>query len=269
MKTRVLSICVALPLFLAAVFLTPAWGLAILYAAVAALAQHEILHATGIVKNKPVVVIAMVCASAVPFWVLWGLKPLPALIALFVLVVVLFLIRMVDGTYTFAQIGATLFSIVIPPLFLSLALLIRIREGWRYMILLPFLAAWMSDTGAFFAGTYLGKHKLCVKISPKKTIEGAFGGVIGGIIGGILYWLVVTYICDRSVSIVFLMLLGALGSVFAQIGDLMFSAIKREYGLKDYGTIMPGHGGALDRVDSAVLTTPLTVILLSLMPFFV
>ena len=113
------------------------------------LAQHEILHATGIVKNKPVVVIAMVCASAVPFWVLWGLKPLPALIALFVLVVVLFLIRMVDGTYTFAQIGATLFSIVIPPLFLSLALLIRIREGWRYMILLPFLAAWMSDTGAF------------------------------------------------------------------------------------------------------------------------
>ena len=80
MKTRVLSICVALPLFLAAVFLTPAWGLAILYAAVAALAQHEILHATGIVKNKPVVVIAMVCAAAVPFWVLWGLKPLPALI---------------------------------------------------------------------------------------------------------------------------------------------------------------------------------------------
>jgi len=269
MKTRVISVCVALPIFLAVMFFAPKWGFALMYSAVSVIAQHELLYATGIVRNKLVVGIAMVFAAYVPFWVLWGMRPGIALLLLWALVVVLFIIRMVNETYTFTQIAVTLFSIIIPPLFLSLALIIRVQTGWRAMILLPFLAAWMSDTGACLSGTYLGRHKLCEKISPKKTVEGAVGGVLGGIIGGILYWLVMTFVFNLSVSIWFLILLGGLGSVFAQIGDLMFSAIKREHGIKDYGMLMPGHGGVLDRFDSAILTTPLTVMLLYFIPFFV
>lgn len=110
------------------------------------------------------------------------------------------------------------------------------------------IGACMTDTGAYFVGSYLGKHKLCERISPKKTIEGAFGGFIAGSISSFLAFYFIAKV-DLFSSII----IGVIIGIVSQIGDLFFSTIKREYGIKDYGTILPGHGGMLDRIDSILL----------------
>ena len=124
----------------------------------------------------------------------------------------------------------------------------------------------MSDTGAYFVGSFFGRHKLCPNISPKKSVEGAVGGVLGAVLGGVIYALIMTYCFDFSVNWLSLAVVCVVGSVSGQFGDLIFSYIKREAGIKDYGHLLPGHGGVLDRFDSIFLTTPVTAALLLLLP---
>ncbi|MBO5743285.1 MAG: phosphatidate cytidylyltransferase, partial [Clostridia bacterium] len=110
---------------------------------------------------------------------------------------------------------------------------------------------------AYFAGRTLGKHKLCPKLSPKKTVEGAIGGTLGCVICICVY----AYLCGKckvvSVNYISATFFAILTAVFSQFGDLAASRIKREYGVKDYGNLIPGHGGILDRFDSALLISPL------------
>lgn len=115
-----------------------------------------------------------------------------------------------------------------------------------------FITAWASDTAAYFTGNFFGKHKLCPNLSPKKTIEGSIGGIIGSLIACILF----SVIFD-IVNIKFIIFAAIFGSIFGQIGDLVASKIKRTVDIKDYGKIMPGHGGVMDRFDSILLTAPL------------
>lgn len=115
----------------------------------------------------------------------------------------------------------------------------------------PFIIAFVTDTSAYFSGRFFGKHKLIPDVSPNKTKEGAVGGVIGSIIASTAF----AYLFDPSL-IGFAMVTGLLGSVFSQYGDLLASKIKRYVGIKDYGNIMPGHGGILDRFDSIIVTSP-------------
>jgi phosphatidate cytidylyltransferase len=137
--------------------------------------------------------------------------------------------------------------------FFSLVILIRDSDHGKALIWLVFIIAWCSDTFAYYIGKNLGKHKLCPLVSPKKTIEGYIGGIFGSIVG-VLVW---GYL---NVNINFcwyqLIALAACGSAIAQIGDLSASLIKRYIGLKDYGNIMPGHGGILDRFDSILFVAP-------------
>ncbi|BEP29342.1 phosphatidate cytidylyltransferase [Helicovermis profundi] len=115
-----------------------------------------------------------------------------------------------------------------------------------------FILAWVSDTSAYFVGSLLGRRKLIPNVSPNKTVEGAIGGVIGAIVVSYLY----SFIFNKE-FLLFSIFLGLLGSVFSQIGDLIASKIKRINGVKDFGNIMPGHGGVLDRFDSIIFTGPL------------
>lgn len=125
-----------------------------------------------------------------------------------------------------------------------------------------FLSAWTTDTSAYFAGRGFGRHKLIPKVSPKKTVEGAIGGVLGCIVCNLIYVLILRYCFnivafDMTVSgIIKLVIFAACASVAAQLGDLSASAIKRDYGVKDFGKIFPGHGGILDRFDSVIFLTP-------------
>lgn len=145
----------------------------------------------------------------------------------------------------------TLLGFIYIPVFISHINLLSIENN--IFIWLVFIFAWGSDTFAYFAGVAFGKNKLIPEISPKKTIEGAIGGVLGSILLTVMFaW----YFGEESV--IYFIPLAIIGSVVSQLGDLFASAIKREFGIKDYGNLIPGHGGILDRFDSILFTAPLT-----------
>ncbi len=126
----------------------------------------------------------------------------------------------------------------------------------HYMYILIFLGAWVSDTFAYFTGMLLGKHKLIPSISPKKTVEGAIGGVVFTLIAFVIYGVVLNNVFSVSIPLYTFIILGVFLPVVSQIGDLIASAVKRQYGIKDYGKVFPGHGGVLDRFDSVMLVAP-------------
>ncbi len=119
--------------------------------------------------------------------------------------------------------------------------------------LLTFICAWTTDIFAYFTGRFLGKHKLIPSVSPKKTVEGAIGGIVFCVIATVIFGLIVgSFFATESANYLVLAISGVFISVVSQIGDLVMSLIKRHYGIKDYGKILPGHGGILDRFDSVI-----------------
>lgn len=141
--------------------------------------------------------------------------------------------------------------------FTALLCLRYIGQGESYIYLLVFIAAWITDTFAYFTGVFFGKHKLIPKISPKKTVEGSIGGTAFCVIAFIIYGLIVNAVVDVKMNIIVLAVMGLIMSVVSQIGDLVASSVKRTYGIKDYSNIFPGHGGVLDRFDSIMILAPL------------
>lgn len=146
------------------------------------------------------------------------------------------------------DIGATIFS----EIYIIFLLFHIILLNGNTMIWLVFITAWATDTFAYFTGMIFGKRKLCPNLSPKKTIEGAIGGVLGSLIATLLFAKFI-----GSNGFIKFALLAVISSLFAQTGDLTASKVKRLCGVKDYGNIMPGHGGVLDRFDSILYTTPI------------
>lgn len=136
--------------------------------------------------------------------------------------------------------------------------LIREYTYGQYFVWLVFICAWGCDTGAYFTGVAFGKHKLIPELSPKKTVEGAIGGVVAATVLALIYGVLVEkYFQLNDVDTVLLCTVtGALGSILAQVGDLAASAMKRYTGIKDFGQLIPGHGGIIDRFDSVLLTAP-------------
>lgn len=139
---------------------------------------------------------------------------------------------------------------------------IYLLDFGKYLILIPMIAAWCSDVFAYLVGRTFGKHKLAPTISPNKTIEGSIGGILGGVVGMLIFAYFTKQFIDMSIIIT--IAIGALGSIVGQMGDLCFSMIKRQTGIKDYSKLIPGHGGILDRFDSIMFTAPITYILLTL-----
>ena len=125
------------------------------------------------------------------------------------------------------------------------------------LLLAPVLLTWISDSAAYFGGRAFGRRKLIPRVSPGKTVEGALSAIVGGVIGGIAYGYLLTSFWTYQPSVLESALFGLLVSVFAQLGDLAESLWKRDVGVKDSGTLLPGHGGALDRFDSLIVTLPL------------
>jgi phosphatidate cytidylyltransferase len=139
-----------------------------------------------------------------------------------------------------------------------LSLICEIRNGGLIYSWLPFIFAFGSDTGAYFVGSKLGKHKLTPELSPKKSVEGAIGGVVTVILLTGIYFLVCSKLytdITKNTTLYFIAISGV-GAALSQVGDLAASSIKRFTGIKDYGKIMPGHGGVLDRFDSVLFTVP-------------
>ena len=270
MGKRILVAVIFVPVIVLVIFwASPRWPviLPVVVAALSVLAVHEALWSTGFVKHARISGYSLLLAGLIPFWVYYNGRPLPALCGLFVYVVLLFCEAIASRrTVTLEKMGGAFFFSLFIPFFLSSFLRIRQMEGWEYLILLPFIAAFVSDAFALFAGMLFGKHKLAPQLSPKKTVEGAVGGLVGTIAAMLVYGLILQWGWHESVSYPLLALYGGLGSLAAQLGDLSFSYIKREYGIKDYGSILPGHGGILDRFDSVIFCAPLTELLLHVLP---
>lgn len=151
--------------------------------------------------------------------------------------------------------------------FISIIQLRSMKFG-NITYLLVFIAPWVTDTFAYFCGRLFGRHKLIPSVSPKKTIEGSIGGIVFCILGCVAYRLILSNFHDNLPPIWIFAVLGLVVSIVSQIGDLMFSLIKRRYGIKDYGVLFPGHGGVLDRFDSVIATAPLILIVCEALVLF-
>ncbi len=143
----------------------------------------------------------------------------------------------------------------------SLIALRRIEDVGIFMIFLVFIGAWFTDGFAFFVGKACGKHKLIPEISPKKTVEGAIGGVVFCTLGYVIFGFIASYFFNRQVNFLALVITGMLISLFSMLGDLILSALKRTYGIKDFGNLLPGHGGVLDRFDSIFAISPILLMI--------
>ncbi len=151
----------------------------------------------------------------------------------------------------------------------SLNTLILLMQSSPYglgYVILALSSAWISDTGAYFVGTFLGKHKLCPEISPKKTVEGFFGGILTDIVVMVIIALVYSLVTGAHVEYAWLIFTAIVCAVVSVLGDLSASVLKRQQDLKDFGNIMPGHGGVMDRFDSVLFTVPAFYALICMSP---
>ncbi len=270
MLKRISVAVVFIPLIFIVIYVLPDVWLPITVSVLSVVAVHEAMWSTGFVKHIRISGYSLTLAGLIPFWAYYDGRMKFLLLAMFIYVLLLFVEAMLSHfTVTMEKMGGAFFLSIVIPMFLSSLLEIRQMELGEYYILLPFVAAFTSDAFALFAGMLFGKHKLAPELSPKKTVEGAVGGAVGAVVCCMIFGLVVQYGFGIQARLGVLALYGLLGSVVSSLGDLSFSYIKRQYNIKDFGNIFPGHGGVLDRFDSMVFCAPLFQLLLCFLPALV
>ncbi|MGI6180713.1 MAG: phosphatidate cytidylyltransferase [Agathobaculum sp.] len=275
MKTRVLFGVVGFVFVLLALYVFPPLVLELALAALCMLATLELLYATRLVRNRLLLILcaAVSLGLAVGHFSILPLASTSVMQVLaFALLIASFAIELrFHDSMDVSQVAWGFFGgLIVPYLMLSLVRIFQmdfmpIRDTelhiGQFLVLLPLLAAWGADTCALFAGMLFGKHKLAPVVSPKKTVEGAVGGVAGGAVLVLLAAVLMNIFLDLEMPLWSAALLGGAGAMIGEIGDLSFSIIKRQTGIKDYGHIFPGHGGVLDRFDSVLFVAPFAEIL--------
>lgn len=269
MKTRVISAMVGLAILAAVLALIATRAFNVCIAALSAIALFEMLRATGCMQNKKLAALSLAMSLIIPFAREHLVRAFPAQIV-FVFFVLFFVVLIKDSaTIKVEQIAmAFMFGIFIP-LFFSCAVFMRDAygaAGGGFYLLFALGSAWLCDTGAYFVGRKFGRRKLAPVVSPNKTVEGSIGGLL--ICTALMLPLMwgfsaVTGILGYTVKIDYVMLALAtpVCAVMGMLGDLSASVIKRQFNVKDYGTIMPGHGGVMDRFDSVMFTLPTAFII--------
>lgn len=270
MLVRILSAVLLLPLLLVILLVLPPVYTVVLVGTMSAIAAYELLWGTGLLKKMRLVIYSAIMAFLVVLWSYLGEQSNWLLPGVFMFMILLFTEVMFDQEHvTIAKVCVCLEAgLVIPYMF---AALVRLRAGndGKILVLVPFLISFVADSGAYFAGVFFGKHKLAPKISPKKTVEGLIGGVMASMIGMVVFCLVLNKHFNFSVNYYAAAAFGAAGSLVSVFGDLSFSVIKRQTGIKDYSRLIPGHGGILDRFDSTIFVAPMVEIFMELWPAMV
>ena len=266
MKTRVIAAAVLVPVMLLIVLAAPKIVAAVVFGLLLAIGAYELLYGTELVRHPRLVAYSAAMAFAVCLWSYFGAVHAYAVLGILIFFIALFAEMMSDHVKIRIEMLALCIvaGLVIPYLLSALIRILMLKVG-KYLILIPFVAGFMNDTGAYFVGIRYGKHKLAPVVSPNKTIEGLLGGLVGSIVGMLLYSLILMLL-NFEVNFGLAILYGLLASAAGTFGDLCFSVIKRQTGIKDYGTLIPGHGGVLDRFDSIVTVAPLMEALLVLLP---
>lgn len=269
MKQRILSGAILVLFFAAVIVFNQSFPLAlnIVVALISAASIVELLKALGLTKKWFLGAPSILAAAVIPFcnhdmeFVVY---------CLFTLLVFSAMIVYHEET-TFKEVGVLYSMVVLIPSALQTLVSLRAlsESHGMFYVLIAVLSAWVADVGAYFAGTFFGKHKLCPKISPKKTIEGLIGGVIVDVVVMLLCGLLFSQVYYQGVvgaNYVVLLLIGFFGSLLSVLGDLSFSLIKRSCHIKDFGQVIPGHGGILDRFDSVIFTAPFVYLLVGFLP---
>ncbi len=268
MKTRILTAAILVPLLLIIVLALPKIYTAIALGLMCAIAAYELLVGTGYIKHIRLVIYCMITAFLMGLWCYFGCPYVWGLLGIMLFCVALFSEMLLSHIkLRFEKLAMCFVAGVLVPYLLTSLGRIHILAGYgRYYIMLPLIMAFMADTGAYFAGKYLGKHKLAPVISPNKTVEGAVGGVACSCVSMLIYSFLLDVAFGFEVNYFYGFLYGLLGALASIFGDLTFSVIKRQTGIKDYGNLIPGHGGILDRFDSMLMVGPLAELLIILLP---
>jgi len=266
LKTRIISGVIGF-LLLIAVVLSPQIVLGVAVSIMALMALYEFFRAVSHAGCKPVKTLGYL--SCIPLLLIgvtgygddssrldWLSKPNILLFSIFVMMLFLLMVTVfLHDKFNIIDAAVTALGILYIPFFFLFLILIRKFDGGQYFIWFVFIGAWLTDTAAYFSGMALGKTKIVPEISPKKTLEGSIGGVIGCIIATIIYGMSVNMYIGYIPAYHFI-IVGLINGILSQIGDWVASAIKRYTGIKDFGSIMPGHGGVLDRFDSILFIAP-------------
>lgn len=235
--------------------------------AVGIISLHELYTTFSQKKKWPVLVLYYVFAAIVFGSLFVNIKLVQSSAFSFIIILYLmlncFCAVVFSDTIKLNDVLISLFSLIYSVVFVYHLALIRGMSHGMVLIFIPLIGAWMTDTFAYFGGIALGKHKLIEKISPKKTIEGSISGIIGCVLCSLLYAYIISFF-GYSVNLLPLCVLSLICSVLSQFGDLTASLIKRNCGVKDFGNLIPGHGGLLDRIDSLIFITPVCYYFLSM-----
>ena len=274
MKTRIITAIVGILVLIGVLFTFDTLVFNFVIAAITLIAIHEVFKALGFGRKEwpmyavfvPYTLLIMLSSYQV-----WRRLVMPASFLMVLFFGIYLVVRNAQVDFAKAS-GLVMFSGIVIFCFYSF---IRLKEllpvetyGYdaMFFILLILCFAWGGDTCAYFAGRAFGKHKLAPVISPHKTVEGVVGGVLGATLGMLIFCLVMQLGFKMQVNYLYAVLYGVVGSLGAVFGDLCFSVIKRQTGIKDYGNLIPGHGGVLDRFDSMMIVGPLSELLLLLLP---
>lgn len=267
MKSRLLVAAVGIPLLLIILFACPGVVTALAISILSAIGAREFLKTTGICAHRGMLGLSMLAAFLVPVWAYFGSPLLWAAAGVVILGLGLFVMALLAyPDVKFEGVAGCLFAALAIPM--CLGSIVRIRDGdfGRHYVLVPIMIPFIADAGAYFAGRFFGKHKMAPVLSPHKTVEGAVGGILTGVISMVLYGLVMQLVLKLHYQYGYAVVYGLVGSVVSIIGDLAFSMVKRETGIKDYGTIFRAHGGVLDRFDSVIFAAPVVELLILLLP---
>ena len=271
MRTRILTAIIAFLVFLPFLVFADTPALPVAMAICGLISTFEMIRCVGLHKNLFVSIPLYLAAVAVPFSLrFWGIeKTLPAALAA-ILVLMLYMLAVTTFSRGKVNVNASstalMTSIYIIAGFSAMVYLHDFHEGGRYLYLLTFIGAWVPDTFAYFTGVLFGKHKLIPDVSPKKTVEGAIGGLVFCVLAFVGYAMLYNHLWVAEggdlLPIWLMAIIGLVTAVVSMVGDLTMSLIKRQYGIKDYGKLLPGHGGFLDRFDSVIAVAVILAVFL-------
>ncbi len=267
---RVLSAVVGSIIVLLLIF-APVWVFNLAISVACLLALYELYMSFKQETKWQIVLLDYIAAIAIMLTPFISFQGYQKGIFTFILVAYLMLLLICSIVWNdrikFYDVGTSFFMLIYAVLFLYHLTFIRQMENGVILIFLPLLGAWMPDTFAYFTGKLCGRHKLIPSVSPNKTVEGSIGAVVGCVLMFVVYGLVIQFwVGGYTVSYPRLLLLALLCGVFAQFGDLAASVIKRECHTKDFGNLIPGHGGILDRADSLIFVAPVVYYFLLFVP---
>lgn len=240
------------------------WGTTM---AISVIGLSELYRAVGVQKKENMgLAVTGFLATIIYYGLLFfGLESYSMIAVVFLLAAFLFVYVFAFPKYQAEQVMAAFFGVIYVSVMLSYIYQTRCLKDGAFLVWLIFLCSWGCDTCAYCVGMLIGKHKMSPVLSPKKSVEGAVGGVVGAALLGALYALAVGRYLEAENQVLIYAVICAVGALISMVGDLAASAIKRNHEIKDYGTLIPGHGGILDRFDSVIFTAPIIYFLASVL----